>query len=75
MIWPGLASYNCVVETPMRLFRIEMPMAAPFASWSTSNTEKGRRSIGSTPREAFTITNCPGAAVAAMAGAASASTL
>ena len=57
----------------MRLFRSEMPVGAPSASRSTSNTENGRRSSGSCPRPALTITNCPGAAAAAIAGAASAS--
>ena len=59
----------------MRLLRIVRPVAAPVASRRISNTENGRRSSGSKPGPALTMTNCPGAAAAAIAGAASASTL
>ncbi len=37
-----------------------MPVGAPRASRRTSNTENGRRSSGSRPAPALTITNCPG---------------
>ena len=46
-----------------------MPVGVPRASRRISNTENGRRSSGSTPAPGLTITNCPGAAAAAMAGA------
>ena len=59
----------------MRLLRIEIPFGAPRLSRRTSNTEKGRRKSGSWPVPALTITNCPGAVAAAIAGAASATTL
>jgi hypothetical protein len=50
------------------------PAGAPAASRRISNTEKGRRNSGSKPAPALTMTNWPGAAAAAIAGAASAST-
>ena len=59
----------------MRLLRIEKPVAAPDGSRNSSNTENGRRSSGSNPGLAFTITNWPGMAMLAISGAASASTL
>jgi hypothetical protein len=59
----------------MRLFRRENPTGAPLALLRISNTENGRRNNGSWPAVAFTITNCPGVAASAIAGAASDSTL
>ena len=47
-----------------------MPEGAPLASRSTSKTENGRRSSGSKPGAGLTITNWPGSAAAAIAGAA-----
>ena len=47
----------------------------PVAIRSTSKIENGRRSSGSKPGTGLTITNCPGSAAAAIAGAASAMTL
>ena len=63
------------VPLPMRLLSTVMPVGEPRSSRSTSKIENGRRSSGSIPRDVFSITNCPGRAAAAIAGAASASTL
>ena len=60
---------------PIRLLRSVSPVAVPLVSRRISNTENGRRNSGSKPVRALTMTNCPGAASAAIAGAASASTL
>jgi hypothetical protein len=75
MLVPGSASYNRAVPTPVRLFRIEIARGAPSSSRRISKTEKGRRSSGSVPRDGFSITNCPGCALAAMGGASSTRTL
>jgi hypothetical protein len=63
------------VETPIRLLRIVIAAGLPSFPRNTSKTENGRRKSGSAPLFAFNITNCPGVADAAIAGAASASTL
>ena len=59
---PGLSANSISVVTPIRLFSSDSPVTCRASSRSTSNTEKGRRSNGSSPTPGFTITNCPGCA-------------
>ena len=72
---PARASYSRFVDGPTRLLRIVSALGVPPPSRRISKMENGRRSSGSNPAFALSITNCPGAAAAAIAGAASATRL